>query len=132
MEQKENATNSDIKVNLGLYFSWLPFCGVLISIFSSIIILFRQEKWSFPLLVYMLLPIICFSLISFLINILFKNQLSLSFPYLKGKKKYLTIFAVLLLVALQIVIYMFNTKYQFTTIYLKDIDNIQNMRILML
>ena len=43
-----------------------------------------------------------------LIFVLFRKMLYLDFPYLKGKMKYLTILAVLILIILQVIIFMFN------------------------
>lgn len=127
MKHKENISSSDkeIKANLSLYFSWLPYCGILVSIFTTIGMLLRKEKWSLSLLFYIFIPIICFSLIALIISLLFKKSLNLSFPYFKGKKRYVTLFTILVFIILQVIIYIFNSKLEFTTVYVDDIKNIQ-------
>lgn len=129
MNNQENITDPDyeVKKNASMYFSWLPFCGLLVSIFTTIFLLFTKREWSIPLLFYTLLPLIIFSLIALFIHILLSKVLFLGYPYLKGKLKYITILGFLLLILLHIMIYSFNKKFEITTINLNDIANMETL-----
>lgn len=102
--------NMDYKKNASVYLSWLPFIGLIVSNFSALIMLMKEKEWSVMLVLYTLIPLVGNFLFSLFIYLPFRKLLNFSFPYLKGKVRFLTIFLIILLVVLEIVVYVFNPK----------------------
>jgi len=62
--EEENIADPDYeKKNVSIYFSWLPFCGLLISIITTFIMFIKQKEWSLSLVFYTLISLIGMSLI---------------------------------------------------------------------
>ncbi|BCJ92724.1 hypothetical protein acsn021_02930 [Anaerocolumna cellulosilytica] len=126
MNDEENIADPDyeVKRNVSIYCSWLPFCGLIISIITTFIMFIKQKEWSLSLVFYTLISLIGMSLIFLLVFVLLRKVLYLEFPYLKGKMKYLTVLAVLILIILQVIIFIFNPVFKLTTIQLNEVETI--------
>jgi hypothetical protein len=113
MEKDENnnlSNDTDYRKNVSFYLSWLPFYGLLVSIFTALFMLLKGREWSLALFFYTLIPIIGFLLFSLFIWIPLRKILYISLPYFKGKLKFLTFFLIIILVAFEIMIFVFNPK----------------------
>lgn len=106
MNNAEELQNNNDKKKLEITLSWLPFSGLMISFILAIIFFINKRQWSVNMVLYILMPLVVQLLIYFIIQIIVKGKLS--FPYLTGKIKYLTLILLFLLFGLILNIYFFN------------------------
>ncbi|RDU25114.1 hypothetical protein [Anaerosacchariphilus polymeriproducens] len=97
--------DTDYKKNVSCYFSWLPFIGLIVSIFSALFMLVKGKEPSLMLVLYTLIPLVGNSFLSFLIYISFRKTLNFNLPFFKGKKKFLTISLITCFMLIEIIIF---------------------------
>lgn len=121
-----NEPSPDIKFkeNISTMISLQPFIGLGLSAITALIVLLKGREWSFVLVFFTFFPFLICSILCFIEYITLKNILSIRPVLFLGKIKIITLIFIVLLIVLEILLFIMNSRSEIPKISLEQTENI--------